>query len=355
MGDRSERAGGLMGARLRVFVAGVATLGALAAFPCGCTDKKRSAAPPEAGTAGQGAGEAGAGIGGAAATDVGGPNSAGTSAGAGQAAAAGDAAGNGGGSAGSSGGASAASGGHTGSGGYDFGSGGAAVGTGGFVGSGGVDVGTGGFLGSGGVVGSGGFIGTGGFVGSGGFIGTGGFEFGTGGFVGSGGFDGSGGNVGSGGLLGSASTSAAPRGLTSSSGGVAGFVLCPAVLGGSTPATPDALRTAVLGKWLSCLYTFRGGEDGDALGTQGDGIEIRSDGRYWHLTRDSAGQLTGVPGVDSEGDVSYGLSPAGAAQMTFRSDLNQVLVATPVLTTGPTILIIKTANAEHRYIPAGIP
>lgn len=49
----------------------------------------------------------------------------------------------------------------------------------------------------------------------------------------------------------------------------------------------------------------------------------------------------------SEGD--------GRARAVARSDLNQVLTSTPVLTSGPTVLIIKTADAEHRYIPADGP
>jgi len=339
-----------MGARLRTFAASVGTLAALAAFDSGCTDKKPSPAPPGVG------GQAAAGAAGT------GQGSNGTSAGSGVSSGvdlgSGGDVGSGGVDFGSGGdvgtGGFVGSGGIDGSGGY-LGTGGVDFGTGGFIGSGGVDFGTGGFIGSGGVdFGTGGFIGTGGVdFGTGGFIGTGGVDFGTGGFIGTGGVDfGTGGHVGSGGVPGAASTSASPHGLITGSGGTAGFVLCPTTGAGTAPATADALRVALTGRWLSCLYTFRGGEDGDALGTQGDGIELKSDGRYWHLTRNGAGQLTGIAGVDSEGDVSYGLSPSGAPQVTFRSDLNQVLSATPLLTAGPTVLIIRTANAEHRYIPA---
>ena len=88
---------------------------------------------------------------------------------------------------------------------------------------------------------------------------------------------------------------------------------------------------------------------------QGEGIEIKADGRYWHLTRNGAGDLEGIPGVDSEGAIMYGLADFGAVQTTFRSDLNQILVAAPVMTVSPTLLIIRTANADHRYVAADGP
>jgi len=98
-----------------------------------------------------------------------------------------------------------------------------------------------------------------------------------------------------------------------------------------------------------------GGERGDALGIESAGIEIRPDGHYWHLARNAAGALETISGVDSEGTITYGFADFGAVQTTFRSDLNQILVAAPVMTASPTMLIIKTANADHRYVAADGP
>ncbi len=103
---------------------------------------------------------------------------------------------------------------------------------------------------------------------------------------------------------------------------------------------------------MSCHYTFVGGEDEDALGTQGDGVEIKPDGRYWHLARDGAGRLVGMPGVTSEGSITYGSTDFGAVRTAFQSDADQTLVAAPVITTDPTLLIIRTGNADHRYVAA---
>ena len=127
---------------------------------------------------------------------------------------------------------------------------------------------------------------------------------------------------------------------------------CPAAGRLSTPTNQDALRSALARKWLSCRHDLAGREQGDALGSQGEGIEIKPDGRYWHLARDPSGKLLGVPGVDSEGTIMYGHTDLGAVQTTFRSDLNQILVAAPVITTNPTLLIIKTDTADHRYVAA---
>src|SRR5436190_1587242 len=76
------------------------------------------------------------------------------------------------------------------------------------------------------------------------------------------------------------------------------FTLCPPAGIANTPGSTDAFRVAIARKWLSCVYNIMGGETSDALGTQGEGIEIKPDGRYWHLKRNSAGQLVGIQGVD---------------------------------------------------------
>jgi len=130
------------------------------------------------------------------------------------------------------------------------------------------------------------------------------------------------------------------------------FPACPPAGRPATPAAPAAFRAAIAGRWASCHYTFVGAEDIDALGTEGEGIEISPNGRYRHLMRDSAGRLTASPGVTSEGSVSYGMTPFGAVQTIFHSDLGQTLAAAPVLTTDPTLLIIRTPSADHRYVPA---
>ncbi|MEA2699031.1 MAG: hypothetical protein QOI66_3302, partial [Myxococcales bacterium] len=39
-------------------------------------------------------------------------------------------------------------------------------------------------------------------------------------------------------------------------------------------------------------------------------------------------------------------------QTTFRSDLNVVFVVAPVITANPTMLIMKTADSDNRYVPA---
>ena len=322
----------------------LAMVAAALAAAAGCNDKKRTDViiPPAGDGMGGGAGRGvsgAAGAGNEAATGSGVPSGVAGANGAG-----GDATGTPG------------SGGRDGTGGFPTGSGGADFGSGGYVGSGGVYAGTGGADfggGSGGYLGgSGGYDGTGGHeYGSGGYVGSGGYDHGSGGYVGSGGGIGSGGYVGSGGHA-SASTIATPRGLFTANTATANLVLCPPGGSDGTPLDHDALRATLTRMWLSCLYTFKGGEDGDALGTQGDGIEIKADGRYWHLARNGAGKLAGTPGVDSEGSVTFGVDALGVAQTTFRSDLNQVLVATPVITAHPTVLIIRTANAEHRYIPA---
>jgi len=133
---------------------------------------------------------------------------------------------------------------------------------------------------------------------------------------------------------------------------VARFPACPPAGRPSTPADPASFRAAVTRRWASCHYTFVGAEDIDALGTEGDGIEILPDGRYRHLMRDGAGRLATSPGVTSEGSVSYGMTPFGAVQMIFHSDLDQTLAAAPVLTADPTLLIVRTPSADHRYVPA---
>ena len=133
------------------------------------------------------------------------------------------------------------------------------------------------------------------------------------------------------------------------------FPECPPAGRANTPTDPASFRAAVARKWASCHHGFVGGEDLDALGTEGDGIEISPNGRYRHLMRDGAGRLTASPGVTSEGSISYGMTPFGAVQMLFRSDLDQALAAAPVLTADPTLLIIRTPSADHRYVPADGP
>lgn len=128
------------------------------------------------------------------------------------------------------------------------------------------------------------------------------------------------------------------------------FPACPPAGRAVTPTDPGAFRAAITRQWTSCHHTFVGGENDDALGTQGDGLEIKPDGRYWHLSRDGAGKLIGVPGVASEGSISYGVTAFGAVQTTFQSDADQTLVAAPVLTADPPLLIIRTGSADHRYI-----
>lgn len=133
------------------------------------------------------------------------------------------------------------------------------------------------------------------------------------------------------------------------------FPDCPPAGRPNTPTDPASFRASVARKWASCHYASVGGEDLDALGTEGDGIEILPNGRYRHLMRDGAGRLTASPGVTSEGHVNYGMTRFGAVQMVFRSDLDQLLSAAPVLTAEPTMLIIRTSSADHRYVVADDP
>ena len=133
------------------------------------------------------------------------------------------------------------------------------------------------------------------------------------------------------------------------------FPACPPAGRPVTPADPASLRAAIARRWASCHYAQVGAEDLDALGTEGDGIEILPNGRYRHLMRDGEGRLTASPGVTSEGSVSYGMTPFGAVQTIFRSDLDQMLAAAPVVTADPTLLIIRTPSADHRYVPADGP
>jgi hypothetical protein len=199
-------------------------------------------------------------------------------------------------------------------------------GFGGSYGTGGVAYGTGGYYGTGGVAyGTGGYYGTGGATG--GSTGTGGFDYGTGGGSGEGGF---GGDFGTGGA---------------GTGGAAGPV-CPTPGAAATPTTIPAFRAAITRKWVMCSQSFQP----NALGS-GD-IEIKADDRYWHLERTVSGRLVGIPGVDSEGTVVYGMTDFGAVQTTFRSDLNVVFVVAPVITASPTMLIMKTADSDNRYVPA---
>jgi len=130
------------------------------------------------------------------------------------------------------------------------------------------------------------------------------------------------------------------------------FPACPPAGRPDTPRDPASFRAAVTRRWASCHQTFVGAEDIDALGTEGDGIEIMANGRYRHLMRDGAGRLTASPGVTSEGSISYGMTPFGAVQTIFHSDLDQTMAAAPVLTAEPTMLIIRTPSADHRYVPA---
>jgi len=131
-----------------------------------------------------------------------------------------------------------------------------------------------------------------------------------------------------------------------------GLPACPPAGRPDTPRDPTSFRAAVARRWAACHYTFVGAEDIDALGTEGDGLEISPNGRYRHLVRDAAGTLEASAGVTSEGSVSYGMTPFGAVQAIFHSDLDQTLAAAPVLTTNPTVLIIRTPSADHRYVPA---
>jgi len=130
------------------------------------------------------------------------------------------------------------------------------------------------------------------------------------------------------------------------------FPACPPAGRPDTPRDPAAFRAALAGRWAACHYTLVGAEDIDALGTEGDGIEIMPSGRYRHLLRSTAGTLEASPGVTSEGSISYGMTPFGAVQAIFHSDLDQTLAAAPVLTANPTMLIIRTPSADHRYVPA---
>ena len=187
---------------------------------------------------------------------------------------------------------------------------------------------TGGSAGYNGSSGGNGFYGSGGY-GSGGFTGSGGGN-GFGGFIGSGGGNGSGGaDPGSGGAGGAPGPS------------------CPAPGSASTPTNLDAFRAAITRKWLLCGSTPSGEFDGGYNG----GIEIKANNRYWHLQRNQAGQLVGIPGVDSEGTITYGMTDFGAVQTTFRSDLNVSFVVAPVITANPTMLIMKTSTADYRYLP----
>ena len=136
---------------------------------------------------------------------------------------------------------------------------------------------------------------------------------------------------------------------------LARFPPCPPQGRPNTPRDPMAFRAAVTRRWAACQSTPVGGEDLDALGTEGAGIEILPDGRYRHLMRDDAGHLATSPGVTSEGHVTYTMTRFGAVQTTFRSDLDQLLATAPELTADPTLLIIRTPSADHRYVPADGP
>jgi hypothetical protein len=125
---------------------------------------------------------------------------------------------------------------------------------------------------------------------------------------------------------------------------------CPPAGHPDTPTDPNAFRAAIARRWVSCHYAFVGGENEDALGTQGDGLEIDPDGRYRHLMRDGAGKLVTMPGVFSEGRISFQPTSFGAVQTIFRSHDNRMLASAPVLTAEPTMLIIRTASADHRYV-----
>jgi hypothetical protein len=218
-------------------------------------------------------------------------------------------------------------------GGYGYGSGGSGFGGGDGIGSGGVGYGTGGSFGTG----SGGYSGSGGGYGgngSGGNYGSGGSSTGSGGFIfGSGGASGEGGTGGGLGT-GGAGTGGAPGPSCPTPGSVA------------TPTTIPAFRAAIARKWVMCSQSAQP----SALG-YGD-IEIKADDRYWHLERTVSGKLVGIPGVDSEGTVVYGMTDFGAVQTTFRSDLNVVFVVAPVITATPTMLIMKTIDSDNRYVPA---
>jgi hypothetical protein len=231
-------------------------------------------------------------------------------------------------------------GGYTGTGGND--------GLGGYTGTGsGGDDGFGGSYGTGGFTyGTGGFYGTGGSTGSGGYTGTGGFTYGTGGYYGSGGSTGSGGfDFGTGGVSGEGGVGGDFGTGGAGTGGAPG-PSCPTPGAAATPTTIPAFRTAITRKWVMCSQSFQS----NALG-YGD-IEIKADDRYWHLERTVSGRLVGIPGVDSEGTVVYGMTDFGAVQTTFRSDLNVVFVVAPVITANPTMLIMKTADSDNRYVPA---
>lgn len=145
------------------------------------------------------------------------------------------------------------------------------------------------------------------------------------------------------------------RGHPEATSAQARFPACPPAGRISTPTDPVSFRAAIARRWASCHYALVGAEDLDALGTEGDGIEILPSGRYRHLMRDDAGRLSASPGVTSEGSISYGMTPFGAVQTIFRSELDQTLAAAPVLTADPTLLIIRTPSADHRYVPADGP
>jgi hypothetical protein len=117
----------------------------------------------------------------------------------------------------------------------------------------------------------------------------------------------------------------------------------------STP-TQDELVDRLVGTWLVCNAP-------SVFGTNEVGMQIGSDGRWWKLGRNPAGQLTPMPGWGDQGswDIidTSGMNGPGVFQVNFHVDGSGTVVSLPVFSSGPPKIRLNNMGVYVAdYVPA---